>query len=565
MVVVRRHTLASVLVLLALVGTTGLMAANRLFNASKSLEILLTVFRDAMLLNVDEPDPAKLLAGGINGMLKELDPYALYIPEESTDRFQFLTTGDYAGIGALVQQGLPYTRIQQVYEGTPSALAGMRVGDSIVAIDGVDVRGMDVSAVSARLKGKAGSSITVRVRRPYVEDTLTFAFRRAVVHVPPVPYSYRDADGIGYVNLSTFTVGCTGAVSDALRRLSASGPLNGIVLDLRGNVGGLLEEAVKLTSLFIPPGDTVVVVRGRDSLRRETAVSKGAAPYANVPLAILVNRGSASSSEVVAGALQDMDRALIIGEQTFGKGLVQTTRPLPYGGIFKLTTAKYYTPSGRCIQALDYSHRDSNGAVGEVPDSLVAAFTTRHGRTVYDGGGIWPDVPLKSSKYSRFVSYLFLQQVLFDYATLYRSRHDSIPAPAEFRVNEDDMRGLLTFLHRGGAPAKSPLLELIKQMKDLAHDDDQYPLLEGYLDSASSAVVRSFDTYFGKNQTAISNLLNEEIVSRYYYEGGRIAKSLQHDTVFACARDYLLHPAKMDSILLRVSPPDPRASKRSSK
>ena len=372
---------------------------------TKNLETLFAVFRDAMLMDVDEPDPEQLTNAGIVGMLKTLDPYTEYIPESSKETLQFITTGEYAGIGALIQKAGDYTQVAQLYENTPAVRAGLKTGDTIVKIDGVDLKGVSATEVSAKLKGKENSILKLTVNRPYGKTGLNLEVKRARIQIPAVAYAARLKNDLAYVNLSGFTVGCAKEVRQAIEKVRGKGnPLKGLVLDLRGNTGGLLNEAVELVSLFVPSGTKVADVKGRNPQQLNTLYASGEAPFKELPLVVLVNRESASSSEVVAGALQDLDRAVIIGEQTFGKGLVQTTRPLPYGGVFKITTAKYYIPSGRCIQAIDYAHRDQNGAIEYIPDSLMRAFKTLNGRTVYDGGGIWPDLAIKTPEYNVLVA-----------------------------------------------------------------------------------------------------------------------------------------------------------------
>ncbi len=538
----------------------GLYTGYTKFQLTEGMETIFTVFRDAVLMNVDEPDPEKLTNNAVWGILRQLDPYAAYIPEEGREQFQTLTTGDYGGIGALVQQADKYARVAELYEGAPAAKAGLFVGDTLVSIDGQTTRGLTITEVSNRLKGVAGSTIALRVRRPYRVDTLTIKFKRDRVHLPAVGYSHRFSDGVGYVSLTTFTHGCALAVEEALVNLEKKGPLTGVVLDLRGNGGGLLEEAIQLVGFFIPSGDTVVMVKGRVG-KDEVALSRGEGRFASLPLVVLVDRESASSSEVVAGSLQDMDRAAIVGERTFGKGLVQTTRALPYGGILKLTTAKYYTPSGRCIQALDYAHRDKNGAVGEIPDSLITRYQTRHGRYVYDGGGVWPDLEADGGNQSLFVANLYAQLGFFEYATLYRSQHPSIPPVAEFKASQGDIADFKRFLIQKGYPAKSSMLRLTKQLRDMAKGEDQYELLQGYLDSADRAIERSFSEYFDKNLPLITTLLEEEIASRYYYAGGRAAKALARDSVLHQGLHLLQDSAQMRRLLRKISPADPRGKK----
>lgn len=544
---------------LFLLGVGFFLSSYSKFQLTRDMETLFAVFRDAMLLNVDEPDPKSLSSAGINGMLRTLDPYAAFIPQEDMNTLQFMATGGYAGIGALIQSAGEYTLIASIYEGTPSHRHGLRVGDTIVALNGESVKGWRTEQVSNKLKGKAGSTLTVTVRRPHVEGEQTVKIKRDNIHIPSVGLAQRLQNDVAYVNLSTFTTGCSGDVFTAIDTMSkATQSLRGVILDLRGNVGGLLEEAVKIVSLFIQPGQTVVEVRGRVLQGETVSRTEGSAPFSHLPLVVLVDRSSASSSEVVAGALQDLDRAIVIGERTFGKGLVQSTRALPYSGTIKLTTAKYYTPSGRCIQALDYAHRDKSGAVGRIPDSLVSSFKTLNGRTVYDGGGVWPDFPIRSEQYNLFVTALYVEQAFFRYATLYERQHPLLPSPTQFALTEQDMAAFLEFLVENGYREQTPIIGLVDQLKELAQSEEQSEILMPYLDSAKAALSKSFSFYYEKFSPSIAQLLEEEIVSRYYFQEGRLAKRLTHDSLIEKSLELIRNPSEMQRILREVSPPDAR-------
>ncbi len=526
---------------------------------TKNLETLFAVFRDAMLMDVDEPDPEQLINGGIVGMLRSLDPYTEYIPESSKEAFQFMTTGEYAGIGALIQKAGNYTQVAQLYENAPAAIAGLRVGDTIVAINGEPLAGFSTNDVSAKLKGKENSQLTISVNRPYAEKGLQFVVMRKRIQIPAVAYAYRTNNDIAYVNLYSFTAGCTKEIEQALAAMqSTEHPLRGLVLDLRGNTGGLLNEAVDLVSLFVAPGTKVADVKGRDPKNINTLYSAGKAPYKDLPMVVLVNRESASSSEVVAGALQDLDRALILGEQTFGKGLVQTTRPLPYGGVFKITTAKYYTPSGRCIQAIDYARKNANGGVSAIPDSLMRAFRTVAGRTVYDGGGIWPDIPMTSQGYDPLVASLYINNAFYDYANRYQQARKNIPSVTEFKLTAQDMSDFLALVKEKGYARKNSMFEEIQRLEKMGAEVDLADsLLTTEISRLRNALDSAFFRYYRNHPERLEELLAQEIVSRYYYRGGRIAFSLQNDSVFWRGVSLLQEPDSV-AFYLQRSPLDTR-------
>lgn len=526
---------------------------------TKNLETLFAVFRDAMLMDVDEPDPEQLTNAGIVGMLKTLDPYTEYIPESSKETLQFITTGEYAGIGALIQKAGDYTQVAQLYENTPAVRAGLKTGDTIVKIDGVDLKGVSATEVSAKLKGKENSILKLTVNRPYGKTGLNLEVKRARIQIPAVAYAARLKNDLAYVNLSGFTVGCAKEVRQAIERVRGKGnPLKGLVLDLRGNTGGLLNEAVELVSLFVPSGTKVADVKGRNPQQVNTLYASGEVPFKELPLVVLVNRESASSSEVVAGALQDLDRAVIIGEQTFGKGLVQTTRPLPHGGVFKITTAKYYIPSGRCIQAIDYAHRDQNGAIEYIPDSLMRAFKTVNGRTVYDGGGIWPDLAIKTPEYSVLIASLYVNNAFSDYANYYQQLNAKIPPTGKFKLSEKELRNFLSFVKEKGYMRKNAMFEQVQRLENMAKEVQLDTAMHSQFDGLRVALDKEFEAYYSVHKNELQELLEQEIVSRYYYRAGRLAYSLTRDTVLLRGEEILRHPDSMQHILKDLSPVDMR-------
>jgi len=526
---------------------------------TKNLETLFAVFRDAMLMDVDEPDPEQLTNAGIVGMLKILDPYTEYIPESSKETLEFMTTGEYAGIGALIQKAGNYTQVAQIYENTPAARAGVKTGDTIIMIDGLDLKGVSVTEVSAKLKGKENSVLKLTVNRPYGKTGLELKVKRARIQIPAVAYSTRLKNDLGYVNLSSFTTGCAKEVRQAIENIRGKGePLKGLVLDLRGNTGGLLNEAVELVSLFVSSGTKVADVKGRNPEQVNTLYASGEAPFRDLPLVVLVNRESASSSEVVAGALQDLDRAVIIGEQTFGKGLVQTTRPLPHGGVFKITTAKYYIPSGRCIQAIDYAHRDQNGAIEYIPDSLMREFKTLNGRAVYDGGGIWPDLAIKTQEYSVLIASLYVNNAFYDYANRFQQTNTKIPTKEKFRLSDKEMKDFLAFVKKKEYMRKNPMFDQVQRLENMAKEVELDATMSAELERLRAALDKEFNAYYAAHKDVLREFLEQEIVSRYYYRAGRLAYSLTRDTVLMRGEELLRKPDSMQRILQSHSPVDMR-------
>ena len=412
---------AGYVLLLAAVVATGLFAAKNDFGLGRNMEILINMMRELSTGYVDEVDPDRLMEDAAAGMVRRLDPYTSYLPEEEMQKFDQLSSGKYGGVGALIRQKEDYVRIAQPYAGSPADRAGLRIGDKILRIGDEDAAGFTVEQVSSRLKGDPGT--TVRVEVEQLDGTRrTAEIVRERIAIPAIPYAGFVADGIGYLRHSDFTDGCYEELRAAIDRLRSEGKLDGLILDYRSNGGGIMQEAVKILGLFVPRGTEVLQTKGR---REEQRYATSTDPvFADLPLVVLVNGSTASASEIVSGALQDLDRAVLIGQRTYGKGLVQSPVPVGYNAMLKLTTAKYYIPSGRCIQAVDYS-RSQEGAVRDVPDSLVAEFRTAAGRRVYDGGGIMPDlfVPIDTTGYSDYYRDLVAKGILNRFSITYVDNH----------------------------------------------------------------------------------------------------------------------------------------------
>ncbi len=410
---------------------------NKDLELVKNLDIYFTLFRELNMFYVDETNPEKLITTSINAMLTSLDPYTTYIPESDMDDFKFQTTGEYGGIGSLIRRVGDHVIIADPYDGFPASKSGIRAGDKIVKVDGEPTEKMDIESVSDKLKGKPGTELTLTVERFGQNELLEFTILREKISIRNIPYYGMIDSQTGYIRLSNFTTGAGKEVENALKSLKRDHGMKSLVLDLRSNPGGLLIEAVRICNLFVEKGEMIVSTRGKVKQWDSDYITQKEPVDTEISLVVLINRGSASASEIVVGALQDLDRAVIVGQRTFGKGLVQTSRPLKYNAQLKVTTAKYYIPSGRCIQALDYSHRNDDGSVGVIPDSLISEYKTRSGRLVYDGGGIQPDFESISEMLSEITLQLYTQNLLFDFATRYRATHEEIEAAESFSLSND--------------------------------------------------------------------------------------------------------------------------------
>ena len=396
---------------------------NTTFEIAKNLDIYYTLFRELNLYYVDDTKPGDLIKKSIDAMLTSLDPYTVYIPESQMEDFRFMTTGQYGGVGALIRKDGEYVVITEPYEGFPAQKNGINAGDVILEIDGQSIKGKNSSEVSDMLKGQPKTLLKLKLKRPGTTDPIEKNIEREEIKIDAVPYYGVFSDSIGYINLSSFTESAYADVKKALLDLKEKQNVKSIIFDLRGNPGGLLIEAVNITNLFVPKAESIVSTKGKVKDWDKNYTAAMSPVDTEMPIVILVNSGSASASEIVSGAIQDLDRGVIIGQRTFGKGLVQTTRPLSYNAKLKITTAKYYTPSGRCIQALDYTHRNPDGSVGKIPDSLVTEFKTKNGRSVYDGGGVSPDVLLESEQLSNLSGSLYNKNLFFDFATEFAIKH----------------------------------------------------------------------------------------------------------------------------------------------
>jgi len=519
---------------------------TRDFRIAKNLDIFLVLFRELNTFYVDELNPDKLVRTGIDNMLKTLDPYTVYYSESEGDEVAFMTTGKYGGIGSLVRGGGEYVVISLVYKGFPADVAGIRAGDLLKKVDGFALKGVGTDLVSEKLKGNPGTIVNLTIERNGKE--LEIPVKRERIVIPSVPYYGMIGDGTGYINLTNFTQNCTDEVRNALTELKNDNAKQ-IILDLRGNPGGLLTEAVDIVNLFVGAGNEIVSTKGKVKQFDESFKTTKSAIDDKIPLAVLINRGSASASEIVAGAIQDLDRGVVVGQRSYGKGLVQITRPLTYNTQLKVTTAKYYIPSGRCIQALDFSRPNDDGSVGIIPDSLISEFKTRNGRVVKDGGGITPDVEMVPPPLSQIATELYMRNYIFDYATRYYWLHPGLNTAAEFSLTDkdyDDFKNYLTgrnFSYR--TITEMSLNELIANAKR----EKYYDIHKEIFSELQKELNHTLDNDLTTFRNEITGLLEDEIVGRYFYEAGSIERTIKTDEQVLKAVEILNKSQDYNSIL----------------
>lgn len=508
------------------------------FETTKNLDLFYSIYKETELYYVDKIVPGEIIKKGIDAMLESLDPYTVYIPESKTEDLKIMTTGEYGGIGALIRKKGDYTAISQPYEDSPAAKAGLINGDVILEIDGKSIKGKDSEAVSELLQGEAKTKLKLKIKRFNNDKDFEVTIEREVIKMKSVPYFSIIDKNTGYIYLSEFTSSAAKEVKDAFTSLQKESNMDCLILDLRGNPGGLLQEAVKICNFFIDKDNLVVSMRGKVKEMDKNFKTTTDAMDSKIKIIVLVNRGSASASEIVAGCIQDLDRGIIVGEKSFGKGLVQSTRPLPYNSILKITTAKYYTPSGRCIQVLDYSHRNEDGSVGDIPDSLKSKFYTKNGRTVYDGGGIEPDVKTKDQEYSFFSANLITQDIISDFSAMYRNKHTSIESADKFNLNENEYNDFVDFVKKSNFKYESKsgliLKELIKETKDEKYYEDS----NNELQSLEKKLSPNIETELLKYKPEIIQLIEAEILANYYYNKGVIIYNLRKDITVKEALKY---------------------------
>lgn len=503
--------------------------SNSYFEISKNLDIFATLYREVNTYYVEDVDPSKFMRTGIDAMLESLDPYTNYISEADIESYRFQTTGKYGGIGAIIRKSGDYIVIAEPYKGFPADKAGLRAGDQIMEVDGNSTKGKNVEDVSKILKGAPGTDVKVLVLRAGEKNPTPKTLTREEVKVSSVPYYGMLNNDIGYIRLTQFTENCGAEVQSALKELQSKHQLKGLVFDLRGNPGGLLNEAVNVSNTFVDKMQKIVSTKGKVKEWDKDYFALNQAVDTKLPLAILTSSGSASASEIVAGVVQDYDRGVIVGQRTYGKGLVQTTRQLSYGTQLKVTTAHYYTPSGRCIQAIDYAHRNEDGSVGKIPDSLKHPFKTTAGRTVYDGGGVDPDFTIESQKLNPIAVSLLQKNLIFDYATEYRLKHETIASAMDFHVSDAEYDDFVSWLKGKEYDYTTKSEESMKELKETAQKEAYWDAIKDDFEKLQSEMNHDKEKDLVKFKDEIGELLSQEIAARYYYQDGRIEASLNHD------------------------------------
>lgn len=521
---------------------------NKNFEISKNLDIYYTLFRELNTFYVDDVNPGELVKESIDKMLASLDPYTNYIPESDIEDFRFMTTGEYGGIGALISKHGNDIVVAEPYYGFPAQKAGLRAGDVFLEISGKQIANMNTEDVSTMLKGAAGQSVKIKVSRYGEKKPLEFDVVREKITIDPVSYKGMIDEKTGYIHLSNFTKDCAEKVKIAMLELKDLGAQN-MILDLRGNPGGLLVESVNLCNLFIGKGQEVVSTRGKVTQWDKKYLTTVNPVDTIMPLVVLVNRGSASASEIVSGSMQDLDRGVLIGTRTFGKGLVQTTRDLSYNAKLKVTTAKYYIPSGRCIQALDYSHRNEDGSVGNIPDSLKSEFLTKNGRKVYDGGGVLPDIVVEPEELGNLSVSLLQQNMFFDFATQFRTRNETIPEVENFEIDDNIYNQFVDFVKNSKFDYTSDTEDALKELIKTAKDERYFEYSKNEFAALESSLTHSLDHDLKEFRGEVSELLKDEIVSRYYYQAGAVKASLAGDKEISKALEILGDGDKYKSIL----------------
>ena len=497
------------------------------FETSKNIEIFTDLYKELDLFYVDEVNSGDLIKTAIDQMLKSLDPYTTYIPESDIEDYRFMTTGQYGGIGSMITKRGEYVFISEPYEGFPAQKAGLMAGDKIVEVNGKSAKGKSTEELSSVLKGQPNTEVTVLLERD--GELLTKTFKREKVTVKSVPYYGFLKDGIAYIKLRSFTRNCANDIKDALTDLKSQQELKGIVLDLRSNPGGLLNESIDIVNLFVEKGEEIVVTKGKIKDWEKSYKARKSPEDLETPLIVLINSNSASASEIVSGSIQDLDRGVIIGRRSYGKGLVQQTRKLSYNSQLKVTVAKYYIPSGRCIQALDYSNRNEDGSVGTVPDSLISTFYTRNGREVKDGGGVMPDIKMKNEEIADVTISIIRKRLIFDFATEFRYKNEEIAASEDFEITDEIFDDFISFLSDKEYEYTTSTEEALDIFKEITDEEGTSELIEEEFTLLLEKIKSNKKNDLQNSKKELKEFLANEIVSRYYYQEGRIIERLQHD------------------------------------
>lgn len=537
-----------VVAIVALFSFASSPPADRYFEIAKNLDIFATLFKEVNALYVDEINPNTLVRTGIDAMLQSLDPYTNYIPEDEVETYRTMNTGQYGGIGAITREIGDRTMVTMIMSGYGAEKGGLRIGDEVIRINDHELARLTREQAGQLMKGQIGTPVSLTVKRVGVEEPIVLSFRRERIKVHNVPYYGMVDHDIGYIHLSDFTPDAGKEVKNALLALKEQGA-RGVVLDLRGNPGGLLMEAVNIANLFIPKGKLVVSTKGKIPENNLSYETLNPPVDTEIPVAVLINRGSASASEIVAGTLQDYDRGIVVGEKSFGKGLVQVSRPLSYNSQLKVTTAKYYTPTGRCIQVLDYEHRRSDGSVGSIPDSLKRSFKTTNGRTVYDGGGIDPDIKIEETEAHPLAHILYEKGFILDYASLYTHNHPEQRDPKAWTLSDNDYAHFVTWMKDRDYTYTSYLEFGLQHFTEEARKEKYYADLAEDLEAITERITQSKKDELMIHKAQIKMLLEKEIMSRHYLERGSIEAGFKYDNELKAAIDVLHNTSNYKRIL----------------
>jgi len=521
---------------------------DRLFEIARNLDIYATLFKELNAYYVDEINPNQLIKTSIDNMLRSLDPYTVYYAEDDIEDYMTMTTGKYNGIGAMVNSADGKHTVMMVYEDTPAQKAGLQLGDEITKINGIDLSTREDFDTGKLLKGQTQTSVTLTVKRYGITKPLEISLNRDIVKVTNVPYYGMLNEEVGYIDLKDFTATASREVRNAFQELKGKG-MKSVVLDLRDNPGGLLNMAIEISNIFIPKGEEVVSTKGKVSEWNKTYTAYNPALDTEIPVVVLTNNRSASAAEIVSGVIQDYDRGVLIGQRTYGKGLVQTTRDLSFNTKMKITTAKYYIPSGRCIQAIDYSHRNDDGSVGKIPDSLMTEFKTKNGRVVFDGGGILPDIITEKENFSPLAISLGRNRLFFDYAVKYHFEHPTIKPAKEFSLTDADYAAFTKWL---GDKEYDYTTQVERDLNDLeasAKKEKSLEVIEDQLKALKSKLSHSKDNDLQIFKPEIKKILEEEIIKHYYLEKGMREASFNEDPEVKAAIALFKDPARYSQIL----------------
>ena len=544
---IKKYTL---IVSLSLASIISLGFVDNFFEISKNLDIFSSLYKELNIFYVDETDSGELMKTAIDAMLESLDPYTTYIPESEKEDFEFMTTGQYGGIGAVITKNGDWVFVSEPYEGFPADKAGLIAGDKFIEIAGESVKGKSTEDVSKVLKGQPNTSVQVLIEREGLDKPFEVEITREEIKLNSVPYYGMIADSIGYIKTRSFTRNISKEVISAYEEMNANDDLKGLVLDLRGNPGGLLNEAINMANIFIDRGQEIVFTKGKVENWDKSYKARNEAIDTEIPLVVLINRSSASASEIVSGAVQDLDRGVVIGQRSFGKGLVQQTRKLSYNAQLKVTTAKYYIPSGRCIQALDYSNRDEDGSVGKIADSLRTEFKTLvNERKVFDGGGITPDIELEPQKFSNILRSIVAKRYIFDFANQFRRENESIEDAKSFVVNDVIYEQFKQYLKDKEYEYETKTEKAIKELQKDAENEKYFSDLTEEIDALASKMEESKNNDIERFKDEISEVMEMEIATRYFYQKGKIESTIKHDLEIAKSIEILNDMASYDAIL----------------